>query len=115
MLKSYFKIAIRNLFKNKIYSFVNIVGLAIGMAACILILLWVTDEVNYNSFNKNLDEIYLIPQTQHYQTIGDFTVANTPLGLAGVLKQEYPEITSIARYAPYMGNALITYRRQEFL
>jgi ABC-type antimicrobial peptide transport system permease subunit len=114
MLKSYFKIAIRNLFKNKIYSFVNIVGLAIGMAACILILLWVTDEVNYNSFNKYLDEIYLIPQTQHYQTIGDFTVANTPLGLAGVLKQEYPEITSIARYAPYMGNALITYGDKSF-
>ena len=114
MLKSYFKIAIRNIFKNKLYSFVNIAGLAIGMAACILILLWVTDEMNFNSFNKNLDKIFAVPQTQHYQTIGDFTVLNTPLGLAKVLKEEYPEIDQIARYAPYMGNALISYKDKSF-
>ena len=114
MLKSYFKIAFRNLFKNKLYSFINIAGLAIGMAACILILLWVTDEINFNTFNKNIDKIFAVPQTQHYQTIGDFTVLNTPLGLAKVLKADYPEISQIARYAPYMGNALISYKDKSF-
>ena len=57
MLKNYFKIAIRNLFKNKVYSFINISGLAVGMAATILIGLWVADELTQNSyFNKNYEE-----------------------------------------------------------
>ena len=114
MLLSYLKIAVRNIFKNKLYSFVNITGLAIGMAACILILLWVTDEINYNGFNKNLDKIFTIPQTQHYQTIGDFTVAPTPIPLAPALKEEIPEIEYITRYESYLGKSKITYDDKTF-
>lgn len=114
MLKSYFKIALRNLFKNKLYSFVNIAGLAIGMGACILILLWVTDEISYNKFNDNIDHIFVIPQTQHYQTIGDFTVMPTPMPLAAALKQEIPEIKYATRYAAQLGNSKITYKNKSF-
>ena len=114
MLLSYLKIAIRNIFKNKLYSFVNISGLAIGMAACILILLWVTDEINFNGFNKNLNKIFTIPQTQHYQTIGDFTVTPTPIPLAPALKEEIPEIEYITRYEPYLGKSKITYEDKTF-
>ncbi|WP_299111655.1 ABC transporter permease [uncultured Winogradskyella sp.] len=53
MLKNYFKIAFRNLLKNKVYSFINISGLAIGMAATILIGLWIYDELNYDSYFKD--------------------------------------------------------------
>ena len=53
MLKNYFKIAFRNLIKNKVYSFINISGLAIGMAATILIGLWIADELNYNGHFEN--------------------------------------------------------------
>lgn len=114
MIKSYFKIAIRNLFKNKLYSFVNIAGLAIGMSACILILLWVTDEISFNRFNKNIDSIFAIPQTQHYQTIGDFTVMPTPIPLAPALKQEIPEIKYATRYESYLGKSKITFKDKTF-
>ena len=115
MLKNYFKIAFRNLFKNKLYSFINIAGLAIGMAACILILLWVTDEVSYNKFNKNIDSIFAIPQTQHYKTIGDFTVIPTPIPLAPALKEEIPEIKYATRYEDGFGTSKITYKDKSFI
>ena len=92
MIKNYLKIALRNLLRNKLYSFLNIGGLALGMAASILILLWVTNEVSYNKFNKRLDRIFLVPQTQHYQTIGDFTVQPTPMPLAQRLKDDNPQV-----------------------
>ena len=53
MLKNYFKIAIRNLWKNKGFSFINIFGLAVGIAVCLLIILFVIDELSYDKFNKN--------------------------------------------------------------
>ncbi|SHG53049.1 ABC transporter permease [Winogradskyella jejuensis] len=64
MLKNYFKIALRNLLKNKVYSFINISGLAIGMAATMLIGLWVADELTGNSYYKNRDTIAQIYQHQ---------------------------------------------------
>ena len=107
MLKNYFKIAFRNILRNKVYSFINIAGLAIGMAACILILLWVTNELSYNKFNRNLDRIFLVPQTQYYQTIGDFTVEPTPFPLAKALKEEYPEVEYSTRYEHYFGKQVL--------
>ncbi len=107
MLKNYVKIAFRNLLRNRLYSVINIAGLAVGMAATILILLWVTNELSFNKFNKNLDRIYVVPQTQHYQTIGDFTVLPTPLPLAQTLKQEYPEIEHATRYGT-LGSVTLT-------
>ncbi len=107
MLKNYFKIALRNILRNKFYSFINIAGLSIGMAACILILLWVTNELSYNKFNKNLDGIFLVPQTQHYQTIGDFTVEPTPMPLAQLLKDQYPEVEYSTRYEHYFGKQVL--------
>ena len=64
MLKNYFKIAFRNLLKNKVYSFINISGLAVGMAATMLIGLWIVDELNYNSHFKKRATIAQIFQTQ---------------------------------------------------
>ncbi|MGB3863131.1 MAG: ABC transporter permease [Candidatus Aminicenantaceae bacterium] len=58
MIKNYIKIALRNLSRHKGYSFINIAGLAIGMACCILILLWVQDELSFDRFHKNADSIY---------------------------------------------------------
>lgn len=64
MLRNHIKVAIRNILRNKVYSFINIVGLATEIAACIFIVLWATDELSFNKFNKNLDRIFLVPQTQ---------------------------------------------------
>ena len=57
MLKNYIKVALRNFAKHKSFSFINISGLAIGMACCMLIMLWVQDELNYERFNENIDDI----------------------------------------------------------
>lgn len=66
MLKNYIKIAFRNLLKNKVYSFINIFGLAIGMAVTIMIGLWVSDELNYNNYYKNKSKIAQVYQSQGF-------------------------------------------------
>ena len=66
MLKSYFKIALRNLIKNRGYSFINIGGLAVGLASSILILLWVADEYSFDKFHTNYNSIYKLYQSQEW-------------------------------------------------
>ncbi len=58
MYKNYLKVALRNLWKNKSFSAINIVGLAAGLAVCLLIVLYVADEWSYDRYNKNADRIY---------------------------------------------------------
>ena len=93
MLKNYFKITWRNIKNQKGYSFINILGLAVGMACCILILLWVQDELSYDKFHENYSDIY--------RTIGEINDAkysSNPLALAPLLKEKHPEIITSARY-----------------
>lgn len=66
MFKNYIKIALRNLFKNKVYSFINITGLAIGMAVTIMIGLWITDELSYNDYFNNKSVIAQVFQSQTF-------------------------------------------------
>jgi putative ABC transport system permease protein len=109
MLKNYIKIAIRNLKKHKGYSFINISGLAVGMACCILILLWVKDEMSFDSFHENADVIYRVTEHQ-YNSSGDyFPVAVTPWPLAEALKNDFPEVVESARLRILSGR-LISYR-----
>ena len=96
MIKSYFKIAFRNL-RNKIsFSFINITGLAIGMAGAILIFAWVQNEYSYDTFYANESSLYKV--WNRYVTpgyIGTGDVTSTPLGKA--LKDTYPDIKSATR------------------
>ncbi len=96
MLKNYLKIAFRNIKRHKGYSFINIVGLAIGMACCILILLWVQDELSYDRFHENADDIYRVLQdinfTDHSTT---WAITQGPLGPS--LKEDFPEIIDATR------------------
>jgi putative ABC transport system permease protein len=64
MLQNYLKIALRNLFHNKVFSFINIAGLSIGLACCMLIVLYTKDEVSYDRFHKNVHNIYRITTTE---------------------------------------------------
>ncbi|OEI79768.1 ABC transporter permease [Formosa algae] len=90
MLKNYFKIAFRNLIKNKVYSIINISGLAVGMAATIMIGLWVTDELNFNNHFKNKATIAQVFQSQ---TMNKETGTGPaiPRPLEFVLQQEYAD------------------------
>ena len=71
MLKNYFLVAFRSLKRNIGFSLINIIGLATGMAATILILFWVTDEVNFDRFHENISEIYRVYEHQEYSGTDD--------------------------------------------
>jgi len=92
MLKNYFKIAFRNLVRHKAFSILNISGLAIGMAASILIFLWVQNELSYDRFNTNANDLYRLTSSA-----GDFKAAVTPAGMAEGLQKEMPEIKAVVR------------------
>jgi ABC-type antimicrobial peptide transport system permease subunit len=96
MLKNYLKIAFRNLWRGKCFSFINITGLAVGMASAILILLWIYNEISYDQFHKNKDYLY---QAWNRGTFDNKLQCwnSTPKILGTTLKQEYPEIAQIAR------------------
>ncbi len=98
MLKNYFKIAFRNILKNKLSSFINIGGLSVGLATGIIILLVITDELSYDKFNVNLSDIYLLMKNNNLN--GDIITGNTTPGpLAASVKNEIPEIKYAARTA----------------
>lgn len=91
MFKNYFKTTLRNLKRHRGYSLINITGLALGMACTILILLWVQDELSYDRFNKNADQIYRVVKYSDYG--GDkLHVALTPGPLARAMKEKLPEV-----------------------
>lgn len=96
MIRNYFKIAWRNLWKNKLYSMINIAGLAIGIGACLLIFLFVRYESTYDQHNLNVDRIARLTTTVHTPE-SDLTFATSPYPLADVLQREYPEVASAAR------------------
>ena len=66
MIKNYLKIAIRNIAKYKGYSFINISGLAIGITCCLLIVLWVQDELSYDRFHEHSASLYRVVVNQYY-------------------------------------------------
>ncbi len=96
MLKNYLKLAWRNLWKNKAFSFLNISGLAIGMASAVLILLWIQNEVSYDRFHRNKDFIYEAWNRGTFD--GKLQCwSSTPMTLGPTLKRDYPEIAEVAR------------------
>lgn len=104
MIKNYFKITFRNLWKNKGYSFLNIFGLAIGIACASLIFLWVENEVNYNDYFSNKDHLYKIKNHQTYDE-NTFTFGATPGPLASGIETEIPGIKNTARSS--IGNQIL--------
>ena len=96
MLKNYFKIAWRNLMKNKVFSFINIVSLAIGLTCCMLISLYLFNELSYDSYHKNGKYIYQLGTTFVKEGKEDRT-ANTPARMAIAMQQEFPEIDKATR------------------
>lgn len=103
MLHNYLIIAWRNLMKNKVFSFINITGLAIGMAACLLILQYVTFELGYDRFHSRKNDIYRI-ESEHYREGILTQKRGTGIGEVGKeLKATFPEIQEVARIAPWKG------------
>lgn len=96
MFKNYLKITFRNILRNKTYSILNIFGLAVGIACAALILLWVEDELSYNHFFPNRNNLYIVKDKQTYE--GKTSVFDaTPGPLAQAIKAEIPGIRTTAR------------------
>ena len=119
MLKNYLKITLRNILKFKGYSAINILGLAIGMACCILILLWVTDELNKDRFHKNGERIHrvIISEELPGRPTGYWSV--TPAPLAEIMKsihfevEEYVRIEKINKLVVSVDNQ--SFREDDFI
>jgi len=112
MLKNYLKIAFRNLLKYKVYSIINIFGLSVGLACCILIMLFIRDELNYDKFHKNADQIYRMVVEFKYRDRPDH-FAHTPSPLAPALLNEFPEVLNAVRFSR-RSEVLITYKEKYF-
>ena len=109
MFQNYLKVAFRKMMRQKVFSFINIAGLAIGMAICILIFLWVQDELNYDRFHDNANNICrIVMDDQNYGV--KWPVVSIPVGPA--LKQDFPEIQDMVRISDFRG--LITHEDKKF-
>ena len=95
MFRNYLKVAFRNIRKQKGYAFINIAGLAIGMAACLLILLWVYDEASFDAYHEKADRIYRLTIDANLGRAMSAPLAPTPAGPAMV--RDYPEVVQAAR------------------
>jgi putative ABC transport system permease protein len=110
MIQNYFKIAIRNLWKNKKFSFINIFGLATGMACSLLIFLFVTNENSYDRFHKDAGNIYRVVKDFVNDDKTRLPDATTPPALAPAMQKELPEVEHVTRVFPNWGsNFLIKY------
>jgi putative ABC transport system permease protein len=96
MIKNFFRIAFRNILRHKVFTFINITGLAIGLAASLLILLWVQDELSYEKYNINAKNVYRVEEDQFYS--GErYHVTVTPYPSGPVWKEKIPEIKEQTR------------------
>jgi len=112
MIKNYLKIAWRNLWKNKIFTLLNLGGLAISLAVCLIIYLWVNEELNYDKSAANADRVYRVGLTLEVanQPTKQFAVTS-PL-LAPVLLKDFPEIEKAVRLTQGLVN--VGYNNEHF-
>lgn len=101
MLKSYLTTAWRNIRKNKVFSAINVIGLSIGMAACLLILQYVNFELSYDQFNKNVGDLYRVynDRYQNGKLIQHGTITYSAIGKA--MQDDFPEVINHSRVVPF--------------
>ena len=112
MLKNYFKIAWRKVMKNKTFSFINIAGLTLGMTACLLILQYVSFELSFDQFHKNVKDIYRVynDRYQNGKLIQHGTITYSGVGKA--MNDDYEEVVENVRVLP-QGEQIITYEEKK--
>ncbi|MCH8981016.1 ABC transporter permease [candidate division KSB1 bacterium] len=112
MISNYLKVALRNLLKHKAYTFINVVGLSIGLACCVLILLYVKDELSYDRYHTKADRIYRV--ILHGRLAGnEIHAANTCVPMAATLTAEFPEVEFATRL-DNLGTVLVSHKEKSF-
>lgn len=110
MLKNYFKVAFRSLIKQPVYSFINIFGLSVGIAGCLLITLFVTTEFSYDTFHPHAYRIYKIALERKYPNHSTY-YAIIPHSYAEVIPEDFPEVESVVRMGGPFNDVLVTYEK----
>lgn len=113
MIKNYLKIAFRNLRKQKLYSLINILGLSVGLAFCVLVLLFINDELTYDQFHGNKDRIYRL---YRLPLISDGPIDKDlymPIPTGPAMKADFPQVKEFVRLTPF-GNNVIRHNGQLF-
>ncbi len=113
MFKNYFKVAFRLIKRHKGFSLINILGLAIGMASCLLIFLYVQDELSYDRYNKNADRIYRAGTHLKMQR-REMSVASVCAPMAKALVDEFPEVEKAVRFREGSNSYLFKYEDKSF-
>ncbi|MFC1492620.1 ABC transporter permease [candidate division KSB1 bacterium] len=109
LISNYFKVSSRNILKQKLLSFINITGLAIGLGFSSLLLLWIVDEISYDKHHEKADNIYRV-----VSYIGEKHMAFTPIPMAESLSNDYPEVlSSVGLYL--IKYSRITYENRSFV
>ncbi|MFC2166095.1 ABC transporter permease [Acidobacteriota bacterium] len=104
LLSNYIKIGLRKIRRQKIYSLINIIGLAVGLACCAVIILYVTNELSYDSYHPDSERIFRIC-THRISQVGEHRMATTPSPLALEVKTSYPQVEQAIRIIPPFENA----------
>ncbi|NEU08559.1 FtsX-like permease family protein [Flavihumibacter sp. R14] len=111
MIKNYLKVAFRYLLRHKEYTLINVLGLAVGICCCILIMLFVRSEVSYDRFHSKSERLYRMYMTEKVK--GEvFTNVSTPIPLAPALQSSFPEIETTSRV--YSFNSLVKWEENSF-
>lgn len=106
MLKHHLTVALRNLRRNGAYSILNVVGLAIGLASCMLCYLFIADELSYDRHHEKADRIYrlVLDLKLPSQSVRPFAIASPPMGPA--VEENFPEVEEMVRFRPYFEGGL---------
>src|SRR5882724_9719677 len=106
MFRNFIKTAFRNLRKNKTFSLINIAGLSVGMAACLLILQYVSFELSYDQFNTNSSDIYRVSNDRYQKgkLIQHGTITYSAVGKA--MQDDFPEVIGHVRVVPWGRNVI---------
>ena len=114
MLRNLLITTLRNIIKNKLYSFINILSLAIGIAACIAIFLFVADESSFDSFHSKAQHIYRLDEVQTFSGTKPQKVALSMPGMGPSMLNDFPEVNSFVRFHR-RGKQLYSYGDKQFL
>lgn len=99
MIRNYFKVALRNMRRHKVYTLINSIGLTIGIAVSLLILMWIRDELSYDRFHAHSDRIYRALWEARFGD-NEWKIPLSPVPIAETLKREYPEVAATTQIYP---------------
>lgn len=109
MLKNYLKIALRSLVKQKVYSLINILGLTVGIASCLLIVLFVNNEFSYDNFHPNADRVYKVALERIYPNHSTY-YAIIPHSYSEVMDHDFPEVQQSLKMGGPFNNIVVSYK-----